>query len=145
MDIGSYFRILKSSPVASHGMVTPHHRCLQLSSYPSHTLPWLHQAPTTTLESLTLSSSSEVGLFVGSFSKHISTKLTNFGDLTKEEKKYSQMTLYLTNQRRYFCTYHFLICLSFGGGFLGMRKRARMGCMLHRAVGKRGGMDENKT
>lgn len=30
--------------------------------------------------------------------------------------------------------YHFFSCLSLGGGFLGMRNRARMGCILHSAT-----------
>lgn len=34
--------------------------------------------------------------------------------------------------------YHFLACFSRGGGFLGMRNRALMGCMLQRAAWREG-------
>lgn len=53
--------------------------------------------------------------------------------VTCEDKTF-KMTLYLIKKCKT-STYHFLTCLSFGGGFLGMRKRALMGCMLHRAAG----------
>lgn len=33
---------------------------------------------------------------------------------------------------------HFLVCLSLGGGFRGIRNRALIGCMLHRAVRGKG-------
>ncbi len=33
---------------------------------------------------------------------------------------------------------HFLVCLSLGGGFRGIRNRALIGCMLQRAVEGRG-------
>ena len=56
----------------------------------------------------TLSSSSEVGLLVGSLVKHWSMKLTNLG-------------------------LHLFVCLRRGGGFLGMRNKALIGCILQRA------------
>ncbi len=34
---------------------------------------------------------------------------------------------------------HFLVCLSLGGGLRGMRNKALIGCMLHRAAREGGG------
>ena len=69
-------------------------------------------SPSSPPHTRTLSSSSDVGLLVESFVRHWSVKLTNLG-------------------------LHLLVCFKRGAGFLGMRKRARIGCMLQRAGGKR--------
>lgn len=63
-------------------------------------------------------------------------KLKNFFDLPHQSQ--NRRTSAREQQSRisgvYKCTDHFLD-LSRGGGFLGMRKRALIGCMSHRAGG----------
>jgi len=59
----------------------------------------------------------------------------NLEDLkgTHTSNAHDFLTLYHT---RLATPYHFLGCFSLGAGFLGMRKRALMGCMLHKATGR---------
>ena len=96
--------------------------CVLPFSLPSFSPPCVH----------TLSSSSEVGRLVWSLVRHCSVKLANFGVLGGDNQYWSTSS---TNRRD--CTDHFLGTLRRGGGFRGIRNRALIGCMLHRAERRR--------
>ena len=87
----------------------------------------------------TLSSSSEVGRLVWSLVRHCSVKLANFGVLGGDNQYWST-----SSTNRCDRTDHFLGTLRRGGGFRGIRNRALIGCMLHRAKRRRRRRRENK-